>query len=254
MADNTYHLYAYTPSLAAAVILTILFALATALHAYQLIKTRAWYLIPIGIGRLCTPTSPPYLPRNAPFANQKLAVEWIGYIGRAMSSQQGGDWTIGPYIMQSLLLLKAPLFFAASIYMSLARIAQGIGAEDRCIISPRWLTRIFVTGDVLSLLVVFGGERAKLPPRRCVRPSSWVDIVIADIFLRRRYTGEGKCQRCSSGRKYHRRWSHTAAHFLQPLYRCGSEFRSCNAFAPNRSICTTRSGQLAQTSEGAVCN
>ena len=163
MADNTYQLYAYTPSLAAAVIFTILFALVTALHAYQLIKTRAWYLIPIVIGGLCTRTSPPYLPRNAPLANQNLAVEWIGYIGRAISSQQGRDWTIGPYITQSLLLLTAPLFFAASIYMSLARIAQGIGAEDRCIISTRWLTRIFVTGDVLSLLVVFGGERERNP-------------------------------------------------------------------------------------------
>ena len=117
-----------------------------------------------------------------PLANQKLAVEWIGYIGRAISSQQGRDWTIGPYIMQSLLLLTAPLFFAASIYMSLARIAQGIGAEDRCIISPRWLTRIFVTGDVLSLLVVFGGERAKTLPRRCVQPNSWVDIVWLTCF------------------------------------------------------------------------
>ena len=60
--------------------------------------------------------------------------------------------------MQSLLLLLAPAFFAASIYMSLARITQSIGAEDRCFISPRWLTRIFVTGDVLSLLVVAGGK------------------------------------------------------------------------------------------------
>ena len=242
MADNTYHLYAYTPSLAAAVIFTILFALATALHAYQLIKTRAWYLIPIVIGGLCTWTSLPYLPRNAPLTNQKLAVEWIGFIGRAISSQQGHDWTIGPYIMQSLLLLTAPLFFAASIYMSLARIAQGIGAEDRCIISPRWLTRIFVTGDVLSLLVVFGGERAKSLPRRCVRPSSWVDIVMADIFPRRRYTGEGKCQQCSSRRKHHRRWSRTAAHFLRHLYCCSGEIQLCNAFAPNRSIHTTRGG------------
>lgn len=59
---TTFHLYAYTPSLAAAVIFIILFALTTTLHAYQLIKTRAWYLIPIVIGGLCTRFSPSFPP------------------------------------------------------------------------------------------------------------------------------------------------------------------------------------------------
>lgn len=65
MADNnptTFHFYAYTPSLAAAVIFIILFALTTALHAHQLSKIRAWYLIPIVIGGLCTHLSLPCLP------------------------------------------------------------------------------------------------------------------------------------------------------------------------------------------------
>lgn len=103
------------------------------------------------------PTSPHL--NKAPLIDAKPAVEFIGYIGRAISSQQGHDWTIGPYIMQSLLILLAPAFFAASIYMSLARIIRSIGAEDRSFISPRSLTRIFVTGDVLSLFVVAGGKR-----------------------------------------------------------------------------------------------
>ena len=60
--------------------------------------------------------------------------------------------------MQSLLLLLASAFFAASIYMSLSRITQSIGAENRCLISPRWLACVFVTGDVLSFFVVAGGK------------------------------------------------------------------------------------------------
>ena len=170
MSETTkFRFYAYTPSLAAAIIFIILFALTTALHTYQLTKTRAWYLIPIVIGGLCTSLSPPFpltQLNEASLINPKLAVEFVGYIGRAISSQQGHDWTIGPYIMQSLLLLLAPAFFAASIYMSLARITRSIGAEDRCFISPRWLTRTFVTGDVLSLFVVAGGKRASSLPRR----------------------------------------------------------------------------------------
>ena len=153
--STTFHLYTYHPSLAAALIFIILFALTTTLHIYQLTKTRAWYLTPIVIGGLCTQPYPP-LPH---LLIRNITVEFIGYIGRAIASQQGHDWTLGPYIMQSLLLLLAPAFFAASIYMSLSRIAQSIGAGDRCFISPRWMTRVFVTGDVLSLLVVAGGER-----------------------------------------------------------------------------------------------
>lgn len=161
---TTFHLYAYTPSLAAAIIFIILFALTTTLHTYQLIKTRAWYLIPIVIGGLCTYLSLSLFPYKAQIVNANPAVEFIGYIGRAISSQQGHSWTVGPYFMQSLLILLAPAFFAASVYMSLARITRSIDAEDRCPISPSWLTRTFVTGDVLSLFVVAGGKRATFRP------------------------------------------------------------------------------------------
>ena len=168
---TTFHLYAYTPSLAAAIIFTILFALTTSLHSYQLTKTRAWYLTPIVIGGLCTqPLLPPLSPLpslnphqlsktalNLTDPNENSAVEFVGYVGRAISSRQGHDWTVGPYVTQSLLLLLAPAFFAASVYMSLSRIVQSVGAEDRCLVGPRWLTRVFVAGDVVSLLVVAGG-------------------------------------------------------------------------------------------------
>lgn len=63
MADTTtFQLYAYDPSLVAAVIFIILFALTTTLHTYQLIQTRAWYLIPIVIGGLCTQFSLSFPP------------------------------------------------------------------------------------------------------------------------------------------------------------------------------------------------
>ena len=49
-------------------------------------------------------------------------VEYIGYIGRAISSEQTPHWTLGPFIVQVVLLLVAPAFFAATIYMELGRI------------------------------------------------------------------------------------------------------------------------------------
>lgn len=59
--------------------------------------------------------------------------------------------------MQSLLILLAPALFAASIYMVLGRIILLTDGESSSIIRARWLTKIFVAGDVLSFLVQSGG-------------------------------------------------------------------------------------------------
>lgn len=63
-----------------------------------------------------------------------------------------------PYIVQSLLLLLGPSFFAASIYMILGRVIVLVGGQKHSIIRPKWLTKIFVVGDVLSFFVQSGGE------------------------------------------------------------------------------------------------
>lgn len=84
-------------------------------------------------------------------------VEWIGYIGRAISSQQSPDWTLGPYLIQTLLLLVAPGLFAASIYMELSRIIILADGESHAIIKRKWLTKLFVCGDVVSFVLQGGG-------------------------------------------------------------------------------------------------
>lgn len=59
--------------------------------------------------------------------------------------------------MQSALILIAPAFLAASIYMTLGRIITMLQAEQYSIIPLRWLTKIFVAGDVLSFLMQASG-------------------------------------------------------------------------------------------------
>lgn len=59
--------------------------------------------------------------------------------------------------MQSLLLLVAPALFAASIYIVLGRIILLVDGEQFSLIRQKWLTKIFVTGDVISFLVQAGG-------------------------------------------------------------------------------------------------
>lgn len=62
-----------------------------------------------------------------------------------------------PYVGQELLLLLAPSLFSASIYMILGRIIRLVHGDSRSLIRPSWLTKIFVTGDVLSFFIQSGG-------------------------------------------------------------------------------------------------
>ncbi|CZR69513.1 related to protein RTA1 [Phialocephala subalpina] len=150
-----YKLYHYNPSFNAAVAFIALFALTTLLHVIQMLKSRSWYFIPFVIGGI---------------------FESLGYTGRAINSKESPKWKTGPYIMQSLLLLLAPAFFAATIYMILGRIITLTGGESRSVIKVTWLTKIFVSGDVLSFLTQSGGgailSRAKTSSRQ--KLGSWI--------------------------------------------------------------------------------
>ncbi|KAL8743765.1 MAG: hypothetical protein Q9190_003912 [Brigantiaea leucoxantha] len=84
-------------------------------------------------------------------------VEWIGFGARIFSSTESPHWSLGPYVAQAILLLVAPALFAASVYMTLGRIIQLTQGEKHSMIRQRWLTKIFVAGDVLSFLAQSAG-------------------------------------------------------------------------------------------------
>ncbi|PLB52704.1 RTA1 like protein [Aspergillus steynii IBT 23096] len=132
----SFSFYHYDPTKVGAIIFILLFIGTTAMHLFQMIKTRTWFFTPFVIGGF---------------------FEWIGYIGRAMSSDETPNWTLGPYLLQTLLLLLAPALFAASIYMLMGRIILVLQAESHAMLKKKWLTKIFVTGDVLSFLLQSAG-------------------------------------------------------------------------------------------------
>ncbi|KAG4430715.1 hypothetical protein IFR05_013803 [Cadophora sp. M221] len=137
VVGEKYMLYQYEPKKVPAIIFLVLFGITTLLHIFQLIRKRTWYFVPFVIGGL---------------------FETIGYVGRLLNAGQTyGEWTTGPYIMQSLLLLLAPAFFAASIYMILGRLIVLVDGEAHSPIRVKWLTKIFVGGDVLSFLAQSAG-------------------------------------------------------------------------------------------------
>lgn len=97
-------------------------------------------------------------------------METIGYVGRILSARENyGDWTLGPYIIQSLLILLAPAFFAASIYMILGRLIVLVDGESHSPIRVKWLTKIFVGGDVLSFLAQSAGLYLACPLLQCAQ-------------------------------------------------------------------------------------
>ncbi|KAH6971126.1 RTA1 like protein-domain-containing protein [Ilyonectria sp. MPI-CAGE-AT-0026] len=116
--NDLFKLYRYDPSMTAAVIFIILFS---AIQLYTRI------------------------------------IQFIGYIGRAVSSSQSPDWTVKPYIVQTLLLLVAPALYAASIYMILGRIILLTDGEQHSIVKRKWLTKLFVCGDVVSFFMQGAG-------------------------------------------------------------------------------------------------
>ncbi|ODM18860.1 hypothetical protein SI65_05477 [Aspergillus cristatus] len=140
MADSssdgavTFALYRYTPSIPAAVVMAVAFGFLAVFHAYRLVRERTYFFIPFIIG---------------------LIFEAAGYIARIFSHFD--TLALGPYIVQTMLILVAPPLFAASIYMTLGRLIREMGAESASIVRVKWLTKIFVVGDIISFVLQCGG-------------------------------------------------------------------------------------------------
>ncbi|KAM0282485.1 hypothetical protein ACHAQH_002999 [Verticillium albo-atrum] len=129
-------LYHYDPSEIAAIVSVLAFLATTLWHCWQLLRTRIWIMVPIVLGGL---------------------FQIIGYGARFASGKETPDWTLMPYILQAILLLVAPALYAATIYMELGRIVTLIDGEGHSLIPRKWLTKIFVVGDVLSFFLQGGG-------------------------------------------------------------------------------------------------
>ncbi|KAJ5294887.1 hypothetical protein N7508_009708 [Penicillium antarcticum] len=134
MASGEHNIYGYNPSIPAAVIFIILFGASTAYHAYQIYKSRCMYFIPFLIGGI---------------------FQIIGYICRAASHDN--YYGIPLYAIQTLLILLAPPLYAASVYMVLGRTVTYLQAETQSLVPVRWMTKIFVSGDVFSFLLQCAG-------------------------------------------------------------------------------------------------
>jgi hypothetical protein len=84
-----------------------------------------------------------------------FAARATGHSNRYYSSTNAGP--LVAFIIQACLILLAPLFFAASVYMFLSRIIRATGHSKYSPIQTKWLTKIFVGGDLLCLNIQSSG-------------------------------------------------------------------------------------------------
>ncbi|PYH90742.1 RTM1-like protein [Aspergillus ellipticus CBS 707.79] len=124
----------YDPSLAGAVAFAILFLATTAFHLHQRIRSHAKYFTPFIVGGI---------------------FQVVGYGARA--DAHFNKTSVLVYSLQTLLILLAPTLYAASIYMTLGRIIKFLHGERLSVIPVKWLTKIFVCGDILSFCLQAGG-------------------------------------------------------------------------------------------------
>ncbi|KAI0402994.1 RTA1-domain-containing protein [Xylaria palmicola] len=129
-----FKLYRYDLSLPAAAVSLAVFSVLSALHVWRLVRHRAFYFTPFTIGGF---------------------FQVAGYAGRIWSHFDPS--AIGGFVIQAILILVAPALYAASIYMILGRLIRVVRAERISIIPLKWMTKIFVVGDVLSFLLQAGG-------------------------------------------------------------------------------------------------
>ncbi|KAL6707518.1 hypothetical protein ACN47E_004088 [Coniothyrium glycines] len=155
-----YVLWPYTPTVAGGVVAAIVMFILFGIHTFRLIKNRTWFCIPFVIGALC---------------------EGIGYSARAAA--RNDTLAKGPYIIQSTLILLAPILFAASIYMILGRLIMRTDSTDYSLIRATWLTKIFVGGDILCFLVQAGGAGILVSSSDAAGFKRGENVILAGLVL-----------------------------------------------------------------------
>ncbi|KAL4884933.1 RTA1 like protein-domain-containing protein [Aspergillus karnatakaensis] len=133
-SDDDHNIYGYNPSIPAAAIFIVLFGASTGYHIYQIVRAKALYFIPFVIGGI---------------------FQVLGYLFRILSNNDTGS--IPKYALQTVLILLGPALYAASIYMVLGRLIVHLDAQEHSLVRVKWMTKIFVTGDVISFLMQCGG-------------------------------------------------------------------------------------------------
>ncbi|KIP07455.1 hypothetical protein PHLGIDRAFT_30017 [Phlebiopsis gigantea 11061_1 CR5-6] len=127
IANSPYH---YIPTEGVCITFIVLFGLATAAFFFSAIRFRLWWLLPTaclaGIGEI------------------------VGWAGRLWSSLN--YMNSNAFLAQITCTIIAPTPFLAACFIIFSALSQRLGpAYSR--LSPRWYSRIFLTCDIIALVI-----------------------------------------------------------------------------------------------------
>ncbi|KAL7950892.1 RTA1 like domain-containing protein [Trichoderma barbatum] len=127
-------IYGYRPSLAANVVFAALFAIACIVHLYLGIRWRTWgFTIPVIVGCI---------------------TEIIGYAGRVML--WNNPFSFNGFMIQIVTLTTAPVFYTASIYVTLSQSIMFLG-PDLSRFKPQLFYYVFIPFDIICLALQAAG-------------------------------------------------------------------------------------------------
>ncbi|CAE7171662.1 unnamed protein product [Rhizoctonia solani] len=95
------------------------------------------------------------------------------------------------YATMNLIILLSPCGFIAGVYMLLSRLAFHLNAVEHLALSPRWLTKIFVTSDIFTFFVqATGGGLTAMddPEKRDMGKKLFVGGLVAQLISFLLYT------------------------------------------------------------------
>ncbi|KAI8193559.1 hypothetical protein KHU50_012480 [Colletotrichum sp. SAR 10_65] len=130
--DGKVLFYPYTPSKAAGVIFLFLFAGISLYHIFLIRKFKTKYFIPMVLGGIC---------------------DTFGHLGRAWAGS--APLSPKPFMLQLMLILVAPVFISATLYITLGRLKESLLGHPRRRCSP---TSIFILTDIVAFCTQIGGS------------------------------------------------------------------------------------------------
>lgn len=157
----------YTPSIVLASLAIALFTICSVLHLIQMLRFKTWSFSPLTFGCI---------------------LEVLGYVFRTLSSQKD-PYSIIFFVLQYFLIVVAPVFISASIYVCISQLirrasACGYDTTLRPWLNPKWILGGFITVDaVTTVLQIVGAALIGSFESKGKDPAKGNNILLAGLAM-----------------------------------------------------------------------
>lgn len=107
-------------------------------------------------------------------------METFSYYGRYWLSNEPQNFKA--YVLYLLLNLPAPIFLAATMYMSIRRIIESLEANELSPLRPSLMSKLFVFGDIVCFGVQMAGVGLSVTTSASLQKTGGVVVVIGLVF------------------------------------------------------------------------